>query len=1018
MVSTAQVAIAQAGGIPQLIALLDGHAEVQRDVAGALWALASNRDNQGAIASSGGVGPLVELLKQGSRGAQETAAGAISALAETPDNRVLVANAGGIPLLIALFDGGSEEATEQAAGALQRLVLQNAPNQLAIVNEAVAMLKNGSAEAQESVTQLLRNLASDPDNRSAIAKAGAVPELVRQLECGSDKAMGMAASGLALIALKSEKDRATVTNELVKLLSSSKEAVRQRAAEALTDMAADESSHPKHRQTSSTNGVPLVNLLKDGLKDGRVEAQEYALRSLLSINDASAKEAIVEAGCIQPLIACLAGGQLSDTAQEHAAAVISGLAPIGQNATAIELAHGIDPLVLLLSTGTAEAKGHAASTLAQLAQRAKAASKIAKAGAVSAFGRWLADPTLGPPEVAARALSEIALDNPDTQAQIAEEGAISPLVTMAGAWRRLTDAVTNEVDPEAPELTAAEGVAKARAAKNAAAVVLRVANVAAGALATLAKDNIINQLIITEEQGIPPLVDLLRTKASSFENPTKALWHLAVTEDNQTAIGKAGGIAPLVSLLTSDHELTVQCAAAAIRSLARDHPENQIAVAKAGAIAPLIDLLGSDDTETQKHAVGALLHLASQDMASRNAVVQRLVAVLSLRNAAAQMKSAEALAVIAARSDENRKAITAANAIDPLVRLLGDGRRVRTETPQERAAAVLADLARVGGDNKKAIVDAGSVPALVAMLSSDSPEAACHAAAALWQLAALGSNRPAISEAGAIKPMVSLLQHGSTDAKKFATGTLWHLASSADNKTQMIGFGAIPLLVAVLESKSAEAREHAAAVVSALARTQGPNKKAIFHAGGIPLLVGLLSDSRVATMRHSAAALWGLSDGKDGIYDKQIAEAGAVKPLIAMLQNDDGETRAFAVAALLCICKDASAHAPILEAGGGELLQALSHGPATRLRAQVVEMLNLLGVPVPDADDAPLPQEPVVGSDGTTVTTTKEPSGSTGRPLLTGSLTNRSGLTSRSARMKYHFFSFQVAGTTGFLGHT
>ena len=32
------------------------------------------------------------------------------------------------------------------------------------------------------------------------------------------------------------------------------------------------------------------------------------------------KEQIVEAGCIQPLIECLAGGQLSATAQEHAAA--------------------------------------------------------------------------------------------------------------------------------------------------------------------------------------------------------------------------------------------------------------------------------------------------------------------------------------------------------------------------------------------------------------------------------------------------------------------------------------------------------------------------------------------------------------------------------------------------------------------------------------------------------------------------------------------------------------------------
>mgnify|MGYP002841429056 CR=1 FL=1 len=82
----------------------------------------------------------------------------------------------------------------------------------------MSLLGSGSAEAQEHVTQLLRNLAQDPENRSAIAKAGAVPELVSQLEMGSEKAMGMAASGLALIALKSAEHRATVTQELVKLL--------------------------------------------------------------------------------------------------------------------------------------------------------------------------------------------------------------------------------------------------------------------------------------------------------------------------------------------------------------------------------------------------------------------------------------------------------------------------------------------------------------------------------------------------------------------------------------------------------------------------------------------------------------------------------------------------------------------------------------------------------------------------------------------------------------------------------
>ena len=1017
-----QMAIANAGGIPPLIALLEGHPEVHKDVAGAIWALASNKDNQRTISKEGGIAPLVELLKNGSRDAQETAAGALHALAETADNRVSIAKAGGIPLLVALFDGGSQQATEQAAGALRTLAHANPANQLSIANELVAMLKNGSPQAQEHVTELLRNLAQDPENRTAIAKAGAVPELVRQLEMGSEKAMGMAASGLALIALKSAEHRATVTNELVKLLGSNKEAVRQRASEALTDMASDDSSNKK-TTVMSGGGAPLVNLLKDGLKDGRVEAQEYALRSLLAIGDTAGKESIVEAGCIKPLIMAISGGKLSAVAQEHAATVLSGLAPMGENATLIKNEKGIDPLVSLLSSGTADAKGHAASTLAQLARRAMASREIAEAGAVSAFVQWLVNPSLGPPEVAARALSEIALNNMDTQTQIAEEGAISPLVEM------LTPHSTHS-NPNAELSAVAQQKARSKA--------LGIANVAAGALATLAKDNIVNQLMITEDAGIPPLVDLLKEASAdegAYESPTRALWHLAATEDNQTAIARAGGIAPLVTLLTSHSDSTAQYAAAALCSLARDHTENQVALAKAGAIAPLVELLGSDSADTQEHAVGALLYLASQDAASRNAVVQRLVAVLDLRNAAAQMKSAEALAVLAARSDENRKAITAANAVEPLVRLLGDGRRVRTATPQERAAAVLADLAR-SSDNKKAIVEKGGVNPLVAMLSSDSPEAQKHAAGALWQLAALGNNRATIVSAGAIPLLVKLLAQtenanraNGTDelmaqTQRFATGALWHLASSADNKTEMVVAGAIPLLVAVLHSKSNDARENASAVLSSLARTQGGNKKAIHNCGGIKPLVALLSDPKAMTQRHAACALWGLSDGKDGVYDKQIAEAGAIQPLISMLQLDDAETRGFAAACLLCLCKDIAAHQSILESGGADLLQTLSYHPTTWLRGQVIEMLNLLGIPVPDPDDPPpaikVAREQHIASGGK-----QRPQDETGAPkspkwerpalaMPVGGIAHSSRSPPMwSARMKFHFFSFQIHGTTG-----
>ena len=649
-----------------------------------------------------------------------------------------------------------------------------------------------------------------------------------------------------------------------------------------------------------------------------------------------------------PLITSLKLGKISAVAQEHAAVVLSGLAPTNANAISIKEAGGIKPLVLLLSEGNWQAKIHAAGTLAQLARRALAASEIAEAGGVFALVQWLADPSLGPPDVAARALSEIALNNADTQTQISEEGAISPLVGMIRSWSVAAAAVAATKAGMGGTMA---GSVTSRLTGVAAA--LELATVAAGALATLAKDNVINVITITEEEGIPPLLELLKdSKTSSHENATRCVWHLGQTEENQTAIPRAGGIVPLVKLLSSDSARTQQYTAAALESLARDHTENQIALAKAGAIDPLVYLLGSESQETQVHAVGALLYLASHDEDSRNAVVKRLVEVLEARNAAAQMKAAEALAVLASRSTENRKAITAASAIEPLVRLLGDGRRVRSDTPQERAAAVLSDLARLG-ENKVRIVQQGGASPLVAMLSADSDKAQTNAAGAIWQLAMIGANKAAIADTGAIAPLVILVSKGTAEAQKFSTGALWQLAAVGDNKAAMVAAGAIPPLVSNLNSNSAELVEYAAAVLSMLARTQGGAKRAIVEAGGLLPLIALLRGQSVMTQRHAACALWGLTDGKEGVYDKQIVQQGGVQPLIQMLLENHVETCGFAAACLLCLCADTAARKAILEVGGAEPWLALARSSATWLRGQAVDMIRLLGIPYAAPDVRP-----------------------------------------------------------------
>ena len=114
-----QQAIANSGGIPQLIALLSDNPEIHREAAGALWSLAADVDNQKVIASEGGIPQLVDLLRTGKKNfAQETAAGALRSLAQLPSNRDLIAQAGGIGLLVPLFDGGTDMAKEQVAAAL------------------------------------------------------------------------------------------------------------------------------------------------------------------------------------------------------------------------------------------------------------------------------------------------------------------------------------------------------------------------------------------------------------------------------------------------------------------------------------------------------------------------------------------------------------------------------------------------------------------------------------------------------------------------------------------------------------------------------------------------------------------------------------------------------------------------------------------------------------------------------------------------------------------------------------
>ena len=104
-----KITIAQAGGIPPLVALIrDGNDAQKQSAAGALQKIARPsgyrtssishvqniaRDNQVAIAKAGGIPPLVALIRDGTNAQKERAAGALRNLSFNADSKVAIAKA-------------------------------------------------------------------------------------------------------------------------------------------------------------------------------------------------------------------------------------------------------------------------------------------------------------------------------------------------------------------------------------------------------------------------------------------------------------------------------------------------------------------------------------------------------------------------------------------------------------------------------------------------------------------------------------------------------------------------------------------------------------------------------------------------------------------------------------------------------------------------------------------------------------------------------------------------------------
>lgn len=291
-----------------------------------------------------------------------------------------------------------------------------------------------------------------------------------------------------------------------------------------------------------------------------------------------------------------------------------------------------------------------------------------------------------------------------------------------------------------------------------------------------------NQVAVVRAGAIRPLLDLLSVPSASLrEESARALWTLArnkrgINLHTQRAVADAGGIEPLVQLLTDQGPRVRVVAAAVLNDLAIDNLKNQVAVARAGAIKPLVQLLQDEDSAALVMAASLLKSLASstgdkdeQVSAALLAAVRPLVLLLKGDPLLAQEQASSTLGALAAYSHEMQLAIAHAGAVVPLVD------RLRGDMMQGTAALALGNLAAGCPDIQIAIGQAGAILPLVKLLEDAMPGVREHAARALWNLAMENiDHQVAVVRAGAAIPLVALLKG---DAQEQATIALLNLAA-------------------------------------------------------------------------------------------------------------------------------------------------------------------------------------------------------------------------------------------------
>lgn len=465
--------------------------------------------------------------------------------------------------------------------------------------------------------------------------------------------------------------------------------------------------------------------------------------------------------------------------------------------------------------------------------------------------------TEGGQQAAAAALAAVAAHDEQARREVAQAGAVLPLVTL---------------------LTSGSNKAAA---------------VAASALALLAEADVGEpRAVIIRGGGLPGLVRLLRVgTADAQANAAMCIASVVRGDpDAQAAVGgdATGAVALLIAMLHSGK--AQMAAAAALATLASHAAPIQRSIMAEGGVAPLLALLNGANIGAQVHGASALAELArdnadAQVSIARAGGIGPLLAMLTARNADAQAHAAHAIAQLANGHHDNQEAIARAGGLPPLVQLLGPG---QAHDVHANAALAVAAVARANTDIQTQIFDLGAIPSIVALFRGGHtgvlpPEQVkAQAAGTLFSLAeGHATNKAAIAGAGGLPPLVDLLATGGPRAMEKASLALAALSLDAVEILSQLAALLISVLARPIADAEADAKRRAARLLWVLIEQNRQLSIALATAGDATEVVRLL---KLGTDEAQAYALWSLSLSIDESTQKILLDEESVPPLVEALQ--------------------------------------------------------------------------------------------------------------------------------------